>query len=59
MQRDFRTFLWDMRDAADAIQGYVQGRSFDDYLANRLLRADVEREFVWAPHQAMHFGKLW
>jgi len=46
MQRDARTFLWDIRDAADAIQGYVQGRSFDDYLANRLLRSGVEREFV-------------
>jgi uncharacterized protein with HEPN domain len=45
MQRDARTFLWDICDA-DAIQGYVQGRSFDDYLANRLLRAGVEREFV-------------
>ena len=46
MQRDARTFLWDICDAADAIQGYVHGRSFDDYLGNRLLRAGVEREFV-------------
>lgn len=30
----------------DAIQGYVQGRNFDHYLANRLLRAGVERELV-------------
>ena len=46
MQRDARTFLWDRRDAADAIQSYVRGCSFADYLASRLLRAGVEREFV-------------
>ncbi len=58
MQRDGRTFLWDRPDAADAIQGYVQGRNFDDYLANRLLRAGAEREFVTIGEAMSQFAKL-
>ncbi len=58
MQRDARTFLWDMRDAADAIQGYVQGCGFDDYLANRLLRAGVEREFVTIGEAMSQLAKI-
>jgi len=46
------------RDAADAIQGYVQGCSFDDYLANRLLRAGVEREFVTIGEAMSQLAKL-
>ncbi len=58
MQRDARTFLWDMRDAADAVQGYVQGRSFDAYLANRLLRAGVERKFVTIGEAMSQLAKI-
>lgn len=58
MQRDARTFLWDVRDAADAIQGYLQGRSFDDYIANRLLRAGVEREFVTIGEAMTQLAKI-
>jgi len=38
MRRDPRSFLWDVCDAADAIASFAQGRSFDDYLADRMLR---------------------
>ena len=57
MQRDACTFLWDICDAADAIQLYVQGHSFDDYLGNRLLRAGVEREFVTIGEAMSQLGK--
>ena len=45
MRRDPRSFLWDVRDAADAIASFTQGRSFGDYLADRMLRSAVERQF--------------
>jgi uncharacterized protein with HEPN domain len=45
MQRDIRSFLWDVREAADAIMGFTQGRSFDDYVADLMFRSAVERQF--------------
>jgi uncharacterized protein with HEPN domain len=33
-----------VRRAADLVAEFVQGRSFDDYLADRLLRSAVERQ---------------
>lgn len=36
-------FLWDMLDAAQAIQRFVEARSFQDYVADRMLRSAVER----------------
>jgi uncharacterized protein with HEPN domain len=35
--------LWDMLDAARAVQEFVACRSFSDYLADRMLRGAVER----------------
>jgi uncharacterized protein with HEPN domain len=45
MDRDPRAYLWDAREAADAIAAFVGGRTFDDYLADRMLRSAVERQF--------------
>jgi uncharacterized protein with HEPN domain len=45
MQRDPRAFLWDAREAATAIGEFVNGKTFDDYAANRMLRSTVERQF--------------
>ena len=36
-------FLWDMLDAAKAIQGFVKEKSYDDYEKDRMLRGAVER----------------
>ena len=36
-------YLWDMLDAARAIQKFVVSRSFADYGADRMLRGAVER----------------
>lgn len=44
MQHDPRAWLWDVRRAADLVAEFVQGRSFDDYLADRLVRSAVERQ---------------
>jgi uncharacterized protein with HEPN domain len=37
--------LWDAREAAERIVRFTAGRSFDDYLADDMLRAAVERQF--------------
>lgn len=36
-------YIWDMLDAAQATREFVTGRTFDDYLNNRMLRGAVER----------------
>jgi uncharacterized protein with HEPN domain len=45
MDHDPRAYLWDAREAADAIASFTDGRTLDDYLADRMLRAAVERQF--------------
>ena len=38
-------YLWDARTAIDDILQFTTGKNRDDYLADRLLQAAVEREF--------------
>jgi len=45
MQRDPRAYLWDAREAAAAILEFVEGKTFEDYARDRLLRSAVERQF--------------
>ena len=37
------SYLWDMLDAACAIQEFLGDKTFDDYTNNRMLRGAVER----------------
>ena len=46
MRRDPRAYLWDVREAADAIASFVQSRSFDDYAGDLMLRSAVERQLA-------------
>ena len=39
-----RAWLWDVRQAADSIAAFIQGRSFADYTADLMLRS-AERQF--------------
>jgi uncharacterized protein with HEPN domain len=41
--KDDLAYAWDMLDAARAVAGFVAGKSFDQYLADRMLRGAVER----------------
>ena len=43
--RSAAKYLWDARRAAERIARFTAGRSFDDYLADEMLRAAVERQF--------------
>jgi uncharacterized protein with HEPN domain len=36
-------YLWDMLDAAKAVKEFVSHRSYQDYVADRMLRGAVER----------------
>jgi len=45
MRRDARAYLWDAQAAVDRILEFTRGRSLDDYLADAMLRAAVERQF--------------
>jgi len=45
MPRDSKLYLQDICDAADAILGFVNGKTIEDYLASLVLRSAVERQF--------------
>jgi uncharacterized protein with HEPN domain len=45
MERDARSYLWDVRDSSDTILRFVEGKSLQQYIANPMLRAAVERHF--------------
>jgi uncharacterized protein with HEPN domain len=37
--------LWDMLDAAKSIEAFTAGKTFDDYVHDKMLRSAVERQF--------------
>jgi uncharacterized protein with HEPN domain len=45
MQRDPRAFLWDIREAATAIQAFIQGMDAGAFNSDALTQAAVERKF--------------
>jgi uncharacterized protein with HEPN domain len=45
MQRDPRAFLWDVREAAQAIQSFVSGMVVADYVESALVQSATERQF--------------
>jgi uncharacterized protein with HEPN domain len=46
MRRDPRAYLWDVREAADAIAGFMQGRSYDAHVGDLMFRSAVERQLA-------------
>ncbi len=42
-QKPDASYLWDMLDAAKAVAEFVRGRTFNDYMKDRMLRGAVER----------------
>jgi uncharacterized protein with HEPN domain len=45
MRDEVLKYLYDIREAASAIKGFVAGKCFDDYCKDDLLRSGVERKF--------------
>lgn len=44
MQAEAAKYLWDALQAVGRVQRFSQGKSFDDYPADELLRSAVERQ---------------
>ena len=44
MRRDPRKYLWDAREAARTVLTFVQGRAWEEYRQDVLLRSAVERQ---------------
>ena len=45
MQPDPRSYLWDVREAADAILGFIADLDFVTYAVSPLIHSAVERKF--------------
>jgi uncharacterized protein with HEPN domain len=45
MERDPRAYLWDVREAAEAILEFIVDKTLDDYISDRMLSSAVERQF--------------
>lgn len=62
MKRDPQTYLFDMRHAAERVDRFTVGKTFDDYERDELLRAGVERQLgiigEAAGQLARHFPDL-
>ena len=42
--KDDLAYLWDMLSAANAVAGFVRGRTLEEYVAHLMLRSAVERQ---------------
>ena len=42
-EKDDISYIWDRLDAAKAVREFITGRSYQDYLIDRMLRGAVER----------------
>lgn len=45
MQRDVRAFLWDVRDAANAIEAFTADLNAEGYAGSSMVHSAVERKF--------------
>jgi uncharacterized protein with HEPN domain len=57
LERSDASYLWDMLDAAKAVAEFVAGRTFNDYMRNRMLRGAVERHFEIIGEAARNISK--
>lgn len=46
MSADVDKYVWDAKEAAARALRFTQGKSFEDYAADEMLRAAVERQFM-------------
>ena len=58
MQREARTYLYDIQQAAALITQFTGGRCFDEYLADVMLRSAVERQFEIIGEAMTQLSKL-
>lgn len=58
MRRDPRAFLWDVREAALAIQSFTAGMDAAAYAANDMVQSAVERKFEIVGEALNQLAKL-
>lgn len=58
MQRDARTYLYDIQQAASLVAQFADGRNFDEYLADIMLRSAIERQFEIIGEAMTQLAKL-
>ena len=56
-QKSDSAWLWDMLDSATAVRDFAAGKSFDDYLVDRMLRGAVERHIEIIGEAARHVSQ--
>lgn len=44
MPRDPRCYLWDALKAAEAVETFLRGKTYDDFIEDDLVRSAVERQ---------------
>lgn len=44
MQRDARAYLWDAVQAAEAVQAFLRGQTYDSFIEDHMVRSAVERQ---------------
>lgn len=58
MPPDRRKYLWDALTAADLLFQFSAGKTFDDYIADALLRSAVERQFEIVGEALNQFSRI-
>jgi uncharacterized protein with HEPN domain len=58
LQREARKYLYDIQQAAALIAIFTDGRSYDEYLADVMLRSAVERQFEIIGEAMTQLSKL-
>jgi uncharacterized protein with HEPN domain len=56
--RESRKLLFGIQEGAAAIVDFIAGRTLDDYLADRLLRSAVERQFEIIGEALVRLSKI-
>ena len=58
MRPEVVKFLQVVSEACEVLFAFTQGKSFEDYGSDRLLRAEVEREFITIGEALLQASKL-
>jgi len=58
LEREARKYLYDIQQAAALVAQFTNGRTFDEYLADVMLRSAVERQFEIIGEAMTQLAKL-
>lgn len=58
MRRDARCYLWDALNAAEAVQSFLRGKTYEAFVEDDLLRSAVERQLQIIGEALSQLAKL-